>query len=170
SFLKLYFDFSGYSDLSIGAARLFGIQLMENFNWPVLAPNIGQFWRRWHMSLGAWCQAYIYMPVLGRWRNPYVSAYATMLVMGLWHAGSWSYVFWGLYHATGLSLFLTWTRFKARRGWKLGAGKLSQLTGAGLTVLFVSVGMTFTLSLNHGGLPTAFRVLSRLVFLDGLFR
>jgi alginate O-acetyltransferase complex protein AlgI len=69
-FLYVYLDFSAYSDIAIGSARLLGIRVVENFNFPLLARNLPDFWRRWHISLGAWCRSYVYMPVLGATRNP----------------------------------------------------------------------------------------------------
>lgn len=71
TFLLMYVDFSGYSDIAIGSSRLFGLRIMENFNWPILAPNIAEFWKRWHMALAGWCRAYIYMTMIGLTRNPY---------------------------------------------------------------------------------------------------
>jgi alginate O-acetyltransferase complex protein AlgI len=106
--LNLYVQFSGYSDLAIGAGAVMGFRLPENFNLPFLARNIGDFWRRWHMSLSSWCRDYVYMPVLAQWRSPPLAMGMAMLTLGLWHAVSLHYVFWGLYHGCGLIL---WRRF-----------------------------------------------------------
>ena len=116
-FLWGYLDFSAYSDIAIGASRLFGLRIAENFEWPLAASNIRDFWKRWHMSLAAWTQRYVYMPVIAHTRMPYLAVYATFVVMGLWHAGDASYLGWGLYHATGVSVALTWARYKRVKGW-----------------------------------------------------
>lgn len=111
---KIYFDFSGYSDIAIGCARLFGFEVPENFNRPYLRQNIAEFWRCWHMSLTSWLKDYIYMPigkklmpVMGR-RHPLLLAaicqMVTMGVSGLWHGASWSFLVWGLYHGAGMTV------------------------------------------------------------------
>src|SRR5205823_958189 len=86
-FLHTYIEFSAYSDIAIGASLLFGIVIRENFDFPILASNVGEYWKRWHMSLSSWCQAYIYMPTIGVTRSPYLAVFLTMMTIGLWHAG-----------------------------------------------------------------------------------
>ncbi|MDQ0465753.1 alginate O-acetyltransferase complex protein AlgI [Caulobacter ginsengisoli] len=110
SWANLYFQFSGYSDIGIGFAALMGFRLRENFDWPFLARNIGDFWRRWHISLSTWCRDYVYAPAMARTRSHLLAITASMLVLGLWHAISLHYLLWGLYHALGLSI---WRRFTA---------------------------------------------------------
>lgn len=110
---NLYVQFSGYSDIAIGFAALMGFSVRENFNWPILARNIGDFWQRWHMSLSSWCRDYVYMPVLARSRQQLAATTASMVVLGLWHAISAHYLLWGLYHALGLTV---WRRFSALAG------------------------------------------------------
>lgn len=166
--LYVYMDFSAYSDIAIGSSRLFGIRILENFNWPVVAPNIGNFWKRWHMTLAGWCQAYVYMPMVGLTRNPYLAVFATFLIMGLWHAGSLNWIAWGLWHGAGVSTYLTWVRFKRKRP-KLRALESRFLYRAaciGLTLAFVSAGYAFTLTYHHGGIWAAFRILAKLVGVD----
>ena len=128
TFTQWYLDFSAYSDVAVGAALLFGIRLTENFDYPLVAPNPTEFWKRYHMSLSAFCQRYVYLPVLGWTRNPYVAVYATMMTMGLWHAGSLNYLAWGVYHGTILSIYLTWGRIKR---WKKIKPKGLIVDGAG---------------------------------------
>lgn len=107
---QIYGDFSGYSDIAIGTARLFGINLMRNFNYPYFSRNIAEFWRRWHISLTTWFRDYIYIPLggsrCGRWkamRNTVV----IFLVSGFWHGANWTFICWGAYHALlFLPLFL----------------------------------------------------------------
>ena len=71
------------------------------FNWPWLASNMTEFWNRWHMTLSGWCRAYVYMPMIGLTRKPFLAIFATFMVMGLWHAGNLHWVGWGLYQASG---------------------------------------------------------------------
>jgi alginate O-acetyltransferase complex protein AlgI len=140
---------------------------MENFNWPIFAPNIGNFWKRWHMTLAGWCQAYIYMPTIGLTRNPYVAVYSTMLVMGLWHAGTFHWVFWGLYHATGIVTYLTWAGYKRRRRWMfLDQNAAVRSVAVAITFLFVTGGFAFTSTYGHTGPFESFRILAKLFFID----
>jgi len=106
--IQIYCDFSGYSDIAIGCARLFGINLMRNFNFPYFSRSIPEFWRRWHISLTTWFRDYIYFPLGGsrcdKWkilRNVYI----VWAISGLWHGASWHFVFWGLFHATLLAIY-----------------------------------------------------------------
>ncbi len=99
---QIYCDFSGYSDIAIGTGRLFGINLMRNFNFPYFSRDIAEFWRRWHISLTTWFRDYLYIPLGGsrgtKWqvvRNTFI----IFLVSGLWHGANWTFVAWGAYHA-----------------------------------------------------------------------
>jgi len=100
--VQIYCDFSGYTDIALGAARLFGYNLPENFQWPYLAANPADFWRRWHISLSNWLRDYVYFSMPGLRSSSRLPAYfglvATMVVCGLWHGISWTFVAWGLYH------------------------------------------------------------------------
>ena len=105
---QIYCDFSGYSDIAIGCARLFGFNLMRNFNFPYFSCSIPEFWRRWHISLTTWFRDYIYFPLGGsrcdKWkivRNVYI----VWGISGLWHGANWTFVCWGLYHATLLAIY-----------------------------------------------------------------
>lgn len=104
---QIYFDFSGYSDMAIGLARLFGVQLPQNFNSPYQAENISDFWRRWHITLSAWLRDYLYISLggnrLGRTRRM-VNLMITMILGGLWHGASWTFAAWGFYHGLLLSV------------------------------------------------------------------
>lgn len=99
--LQLYFDFSGYSDMAIGLGKMFGFNFLENFNYPLSATNITDFWRRWHISLSSWFKDYIYIP-LGGSRCKKIINYRNILIVwittGLWHGASWNFVIWGLYY------------------------------------------------------------------------
>lgn len=96
--IELYCDFSGYSDISIGIARLFGIELMENFKSPFLSRSYGELWRKWHISLSSWFRDYVYIPLGGSRKGKVRKAINTMvvfLISGLWHGAAWTYVIWG---------------------------------------------------------------------------
>jgi len=99
---QIYFDFSGYTDMARGVARMLGINLIENFNLPYMASSTGDFWGRWHISLSSWFKDYLYIPLGGN-RNGEIketgNTFATMLLSGLWHGASWNYVLWGFMHA-----------------------------------------------------------------------
>ena len=98
----LYFDFSGYSDMAIGAAKMFGFEFLANFDYPYCADSVAAFWRRWHMSLGFWFRTYIYIP-LGGSRCSRIRHIFNILVVwmatGFWHGAAWNFVFWGLFYA-----------------------------------------------------------------------
>ena len=111
----VYCDFAGYSDMALGCARLLGYRLRENFDAPFLAENVGEWWRRWHISLSSWCMEYVYMPVMGLTRRPILSGYASMLTMAMWHHASVNWVIWGLYHGTALAIFQRWQILQRKR-------------------------------------------------------
>ena len=103
--LQIYFDFSGYSDMAIGLAHLFGFRFKENFNYPYVARSIQDFWRRWHISLSAWFRDYLYVPLGGNRvppRRVYLNLVTVFFLCGLWHGASWTFVVWGLYHGVFL--------------------------------------------------------------------
>ena len=103
--IKLYVLFSGYSDIAIGFGALMGFRLRENFNWPMLARNINDFWQRWHLSLSSWCRDYAFTPALSLTRNHVVAVLASMIVLGLWHQLSLRYLIWGGYHGLGIAVY-----------------------------------------------------------------
>jgi alginate O-acetyltransferase complex protein AlgI len=112
--LQIYFDFSGYSDMAIGLAKLFGIDFLENFNYPYTARSITDFWRRWHISLSTWFRDYLYIPLGGN-RHGRLRTYANLVTVfclcGFWHGASWTFAGWGLFHG----VFLVVERMKAGR-------------------------------------------------------
>jgi D-alanyl-lipoteichoic acid acyltransferase DltB (MBOAT superfamily) len=105
--LQIYCDFSGYSDIARGAARVLGFDIMWNFNLPYSATNLREFWQRWHVSLSTWLRDYLYIPLggnrLGTTRT-YVNLIITMFLGGLWHGAAWNFVVWGLWHGLGLAV------------------------------------------------------------------
>ena len=105
--LQLYFDFSGYSDMAIGLGRIFGFHFGENFDHPYCAQSVGEFWRRWHMSLTSWFREYLYFPLGGSRRGTWKTLRNLVIVWfctGLWHGASWNFILWGLYFAFWLIL------------------------------------------------------------------
>jgi len=116
--IQIYCDFSGYTDMAIGSAKLFGINLTNNFNYPYFAVSVQDFWRRWHITLSTWIMDYIFKPLQMNWRNYgnygiIGSLVITFLACGIWHGLSWNYILWGLYHGILISLsFLTYKKWK----------------------------------------------------------
>ena len=116
---QIYGDFSGYSDIAIGIARLFGIKLMTNFKTPYFSRDIAEFWRRWHISLSTWFRDYLYIPLggsrVGKWKAVR-NTFAIFLVSGFWHGANWTFIVWGLIHAAlFLPLLLARTKPKKHR-------------------------------------------------------
>jgi len=105
--LQIYFDFSGYSDMAIGMARMFGFRFLENFDFPYVAGSIREFWQRWHISLSRWFRDYLYVPLGGSRVAPwhvYLNLVVVFFLCGLWHGAKWTFVLWGMLH--GLFLVL----------------------------------------------------------------
>jgi alginate O-acetyltransferase complex protein AlgI len=103
--VQIYFDFSGYSDMAIGLARMLGFQFPENFNRPYSAVSVTDFWRRWHMSLSSWFRDYVYIPLGGNRKGPirtYMNLSIVFLLTGLWHGANWTFIVWGAYHGACL--------------------------------------------------------------------
>ena len=101
---QIYFDFSGYTDMARGIARIMGMNLMLNFNNPYLATGLGDFWARWHISLSSWFKDYVYIPLGGNQKGTlvtYRNMFLTMVISGLWHGAAWTFVIWGAVHAIG---------------------------------------------------------------------
>ena len=111
--IKIYADFSGYSDVAIGSAKLFGYELPKNFDKPYASRNLQEFWHRWHMSLSSWLRDYLYISLGGNrgttWKT-YRNLMATMLLGGLWHGASWNFVIWGGLHGAALAVNRAWDR------------------------------------------------------------
>ncbi len=130
--LQLYYDFSGYSDMAIGAALFFNIRLPVNFNSPYKATSIQDFWRRWHMTLSRWLRDYIYIPLGGNRKGrqrTYINVFLTMLLGGLWHGAGWTFVLWGAVHGVAIMVNRAWS----------GAGRrLPAFVGLGITLFFVN--------------------------------
>ena len=130
----LYMDFSGYSDMAIGMAAMMGFEFKENFDFPYLSTSVSEFWRRWHISLGAWFREYLYFPLGGsRKGNVYLNLFIVFLATGIWHGSAWVYLLWGAYHG----LFVVIERYIMKKDWY---EKIPAVIRWGFTFLTVSVG------------------------------
>ena len=115
---QAYGDFSGYTDIARGVSRWFGVNLMQNFNFPYFATSPQDFWRRWHISLGSWLREYLYIPLGGNRKGPFrtwLNLIITMLIGGLWHGPSWPYVIWGAYQGMILSAHRWWVAWRGEK-------------------------------------------------------
>ncbi len=135
---QIYFDFSGYSDMAIGLARMFGFRILENFNFPYISRSIKEFWRRWHISLSTWFRDYVYIPIGGNRNGPYKTYFNLFLVFvltGFWHGATWSFIFWGIFH--GLFLIIE------RLGFDKILKKLPKIVSWSYAFLVVLIGWVF---------------------------
>jgi alginate O-acetyltransferase complex protein AlgI len=165
--VQIYADFSGYSSIARGTARLLGVDLMENFNQPYLSSNVTEFWRRWHISLSTWLRDYLYIPLGGNRKGPrrtYFNLFATMLLGGLWHGANWTFVFWGGLH--GIYLAVHKFILKSRRATE----RFVYEGPASLTIFVCKVVGTFAMVLlawlffRSRDFTTAFFILKKLVW------
>lgn len=134
--IQIYCDFSAYSDMAIGSARMIGYDLPENFAMPYISTSITEFWRRWHMTLSNWLKDYLYIPLGGNRGGElltYRNLFLTMLLGGLWHGASWNFVVWGSLHGCALALHKLWGKYCRPRV------AVPAAFGWGLTLLFVMV-------------------------------
>lgn len=139
---QIFFDFSGYTDIGRGSALLLGYKVPENFNWPFLAANLTDFWRRWHISLSTWLRDYLFIPLGGSRVSANRARFNTMLTMvlgGLWHGAAWHYVIWGAFHGAGLVLSKEWTDFASKHPVlaKLRPHPVWHWSGVAVTMLFL---------------------------------
>ncbi|WKZ66120.1 MAG: MBOAT family O-acyltransferase [Flavobacteriales bacterium] len=147
--IQIYCDFSGYSDIAIGTARVLGFSLMLNFRQPYHAASISEFWKRWHISLSTWFRDYLYIPLGGnrtvKWRW-YYNLFITFLVSGLWHGANWTFVAWGALHGAYLVLAIVFAPLRDRLAAASGLARLPRLShglNVAWTILLVLVGWVF---------------------------
>lgn len=152
--LRLYLDFSGYTDIAIGIGQLVGVKLPENFNRPYLKPSITAFWNSWHITLAGWFRAYFFNPLTRALRRMNVqlptaviilmTQVSTMALIGLWHGVAWNFLLWGVWHGVGLFLHNRWVNLQRTRPEVIPARLFSGRVGRTLSVLltfqFVVVG------------------------------
>jgi len=185
---QIYCDFSGYSDIAIGTAKLFGFEIMSNFKFPYFSRNIGEFWRRWHISLSTWFRDYLYIPLGGSRDGKFKSIrniFIIFLVSGFWHGSNWTFIFWGLFHSI---LFIPSFILNTNRKYTTSIiaentflPSLKEFIQVGTTFLLVAIGWVFFRSetigdsfgyLNHMifdfSIPTKYRsgVISVMVFVS----
>lgn len=156
---QIYFDFSGYTDMALGAALMFNIRLPINFNSPYKALDIQDFWRRWHITLGRFLREYIYIPLGGsrvRASRVYLNLMVTFIICGIWHGAGWTFIFWGLLHGAALVV---------HRGWKKIGGRLPLFVAWLLTFSFVNMAWVFFRARSW---DEALKVLSAMCGLNGL--
>ncbi|KAA6440765.1 MBOAT family protein [Dyadobacter flavalbus] len=143
---QIYCDFSGYSDIAIGAARVMGFTLMDNFRTPYESKSISEFWGRWHISLSSWFRDYLYIPLGGNRKGEYrkyMNQFIVFLVSGLWHGASWNYVIWGGLHGTyqvSASLRDKWLK---KAGIKIPENGFTRILGIAFTFILVTLAWVF---------------------------
>ena len=151
---QIYGDFSGYSDIAIGSAKLFGFDLMSNFKFPYFARNIGEFWRRWHISLSTWFRDYLYIPIGGSRGSRAIqirNIFVIFLVSGLWHGANWTFIAWGALHALlFLPLFLLGSNRKHLQAGQSDRYGVRDWLSVGTTFAFVCIGWVFFRSESIG--------------------
>ena len=165
---QLYFDFSGYSDMAVGVARMFGIRLPANFLSPYKATNIAEFWRHWHITLSRFLRDYLYIPLGDNRKGDgrrLANLLVTMLLGGLWHGAGWTFLAWGALHGFYLMAYQGWLRLRQQVSSNGGGSWLSRLAGRSLTFVAVVFGWVIFRSDN---LSVAGELLGAMVGLEGL--
>ena len=160
--LQIYFDFSGYSDMAIGLARMFGIKFPMNFDSPYRGASIIEFWQRWHITLTRFLREYLYYPLGGNRKGPArqaINIMVTMLLSGLWHGAGWNFIIWGGLHGCYLLVAHEWRRFRDERGWKLDHWSYR---GVCVVITFIAVLFAWVF-FRAPNLPIAANVLSAMV-------
>ncbi len=145
--LHLYCDFSGYTDMALGSAKILGINLIDNFNRPFLARNVGEFWRRWHISLSSWCNDFIFSPFIVKYRKwgnraAFVGIFLTFFVIGIWHGANWTFVVVGLLQGAVISYEFYTKRWRLQLASKLPQGMVTFVSRV-LTFLFFCLTLIF---------------------------
>jgi alginate O-acetyltransferase complex protein AlgI len=130
---QIYCDFSGYSDIAVGAALTLGIELMKNFNYPFTSTSISEYWRRWHISLSTWLNDYLFTPVIMSKRDwgkkaAYFALLITFFISGLWHGAGWTFIIWGLLHALAISYELYTKKIRIRMSKKMPAALYNRMS------------------------------------------
>lgn len=152
---QIYFDFSGYSDMAIGIGQMLGFQFPENFNNPYTSGSVTEFWRRWHMTLGAWMKNYLYIPLGGNQVNSrfklYFNLWIVFILSGFWHGAAWTFLLWGAYHGGWLVI--------ERIGFLKVQSKMGKYLSAMLTFLIVSIGWVL---FRSDSLAHAFELIKKL--------
>ncbi len=170
---QIYCDFSAYSDIAIGCARLFGFDLVKNFNYPYFSRSIPEFWRQWHMSLLSWFRDYVYFPLGGsrcpKWRTV-LNTITVFIISGLWHGAAWTFVVYGLFHGLMCSFYVV-TGVKSKYEHNVGYHRLlPSLKELGMMLLtFTLVSLARVLFRAEGNLMHAFDYYSHLFSTSALY-
>jgi len=160
---QIYCDFSGYSDIAIGAARTMGIDLMTNFRSPYLSRSVNEFWTRWHISLSTWFRDYVYIPLGGnrvpvpRW---FLNLFIVFLISGLWHGANWTFIVWGALHGLFLITEIIKNLFLKKAGYSFKPNFLKSIVQIAITFLLVSFAWIFFRSPN---VNTAFYIAGKIL-------
>jgi D-alanyl-lipoteichoic acid acyltransferase DltB (MBOAT superfamily) len=144
--IQIYCDFSGYSDVALGTAKLFGFRLMRNFAYPYFSQNPLEFWRRWHISLSTWFRDYLFIPLGGSRVGPGRLAFnvlATFVLSGLWHGAQWTFIVWGLLHGLAVLPFMLLRRSASLKGTQTPAETPTAAAVAGMIVTFCFVSLAW---------------------------
>lgn len=158
--MQIYFDFSGYSDMAIGVAKILGINFPRNFNLPYLSHNVTELWKRWHITLSTWLQDYLYISLGGNRRGKartYTNLILTMLIGGIWHGANWTYIFWGLFHGLALAVHKFWMSVTGSRSKKHST--IADLLSIGMTFLFTTFCWIF---FRAESINQAFQIIKRI--------
>ncbi len=158
---QIYCDFSGYTDVAIGSARVLGFKLMDNFKGPYLSKSIKEFWRRWHISLSTWFRDYLYIPLGGNRAGQnklYRNLIIVFLVTGLWHGANWTFIVWGMFHGVFLIV--------ERLGWGRLLAKLPSIVQVIYAFVVVSIGWVF---FRADSLSSAFTILGSFLTVNNNF-
>lgn len=150
--LYIYFDFSGYTDMAMGTAKLFGIKIMDNFNRPFLARSVTDYWRRWHISLSSWCNDFIYYPFIVKFRRFENTAiisgiFLTFFIVGIWHGMNWTFVVLGILQGVAIVYENYSKKYRFKLASKLPFG-LVKATSRIIVYLFISISLVFFFARN----------------------
>ena len=167
-FFEVYFDFSGYTDVARGSAMMMGFKVPINFDMPMLACSIADFWRRWHMSLSSWLRDYLFIPLGGSKKGELITqrnALITMTIAGLWHGASMNYLIWGFYLGLMIVIHREWQKFYRQIDWlqKMVASKVFHIFSIALTFNAFSFGLIFFRSAD---MNTAWSLFRKMLFID----
>lgn len=163
--LQIYLDFSSYSDIAIGTARMFGIRLMENFRWPYLSRNISEFWQRWHIRLSSWIRDYVYISLggsRGGLKKIPTNLVLVMFLAGLWHRAAWHFVVWGLYLGSCLIVYhiLHIIRKTGDQGKSVSDSAVMHFLSVVFTFLVITIGWVFFRADN---ISDAFLIINKML-------
>ena len=146
--VQIYCDFSGYSDIAIGSARVMGFKLMENFKRPYFAKSISEFWSRWHISLSTWFKDYVYIPLGGNRVSKgrlYLNLFAVFMISGLWHGANWTFIVWGALHGFYLICGMVTQKWRTATASRLGLGSgvFANFLNISFTIFLVTISWIF---------------------------